>query len=166
MLDRLVDAGNTVVVIEHNLDVIKTADWVIDLGPEGGDGGGRVVAEGTPEQVAKVEGLLHRPLPRPAARPSPRGQHGRARPAERSAFERQLPWATSAIDRRRVLGEDPLEVHAEAELRHHLDDVAADVRSRVSPTWNRRRRTVPTGSALTDSTNDAVRGEVAETRVC
>jgi excinuclease UvrABC ATPase subunit len=46
------DAGNTVVVIEHNLDVVKTADWIIDLGPEGGDGGGRVIAEGTPEEVA------------------------------------------------------------------------------------------------------------------
>src|SRR5216117_196800 len=52
VLHRLRDAGNTVVVIEHNLDVIKTADWIIDLGPEGGDGGGRLVAEGTPEQVA------------------------------------------------------------------------------------------------------------------
>jgi excinuclease ABC subunit A len=52
VLNRLRDAGNTVVVIEHNLDVIKTADWIIDLGPEGGDGGGRIVAEGTPEQVA------------------------------------------------------------------------------------------------------------------
>ncbi len=52
VLGRLVDAGNTVVVIEHNLDVIKTADWVVDMGPEGGSGGGRVVAEGTPEQVA------------------------------------------------------------------------------------------------------------------
>ena len=52
VLHRLRDAGNTVVVIEHNLDVIKTADWVIDLGPEGGDGGGRIIAEGTPEAVA------------------------------------------------------------------------------------------------------------------
>ena len=54
VLDRLVEGGNTVVVIEHNLDVIKTADWVIDMGPEGGDAGGRIVAEGTPEQVAAV----------------------------------------------------------------------------------------------------------------
>ena len=53
MLSRLVDTGNTVVVIEHNLDVIKTADWVIDLGPEGGDAGGEVIASGTPEHVAK-----------------------------------------------------------------------------------------------------------------
>ncbi|HEX6267565.1 MAG TPA: excinuclease ABC subunit UvrA [Burkholderiales bacterium] len=52
VLHRLRDAGNTVVVIEHNLDVVKTADWVVDLGPEGGDGGGRIVAEGTPEQIA------------------------------------------------------------------------------------------------------------------
>jgi excinuclease ABC subunit A len=54
VLQRLVNAGNTVVVIEHNLDVIKTADWVIDLGPEGGKAGGRIMAEGTPEQVAQV----------------------------------------------------------------------------------------------------------------
>ena len=56
MLARLVETGNTVLVIEHNLDVIKTADWIIDMGPEGGDGGGRIIAEGTPEDVAKVKG--------------------------------------------------------------------------------------------------------------
>jgi excinuclease ABC subunit A len=54
VLHRLRDDGNTIVVIEHNLDVIKTADWIVDMGPEGGDGGGMVVAEGTPEQVAAV----------------------------------------------------------------------------------------------------------------
>src|SRR5690606_22890950 len=56
VLQRLVEAGDTVIVIEHNLDVIKTADYIIDLGPEGGDGGGRVVATGTPEEVARVPG--------------------------------------------------------------------------------------------------------------
>ena len=55
ILNRLTDAGNTVIVIEHNLDVIKVADYIVDLGPEGGDGGGTIVAEGTPEDVAKVE---------------------------------------------------------------------------------------------------------------
>ncbi len=55
VIDQLVDAGNTVVMIEHNLDIIKAADWIIDMGPEGGDGGGWLIAEGTPEDVAKVE---------------------------------------------------------------------------------------------------------------
>ena len=55
VLHRLRDHGNTIVVIEHNLDVIKTADWIVDLGPEGGDGGGKIIAEGTPEQVSKIK---------------------------------------------------------------------------------------------------------------
>ena len=55
VLHELVDSGNTVVVIEHNLEVIKTADWIIDLGPEGGDGGGEIVAAGTPGDVVKVK---------------------------------------------------------------------------------------------------------------
>jgi len=54
VLHRLVDAGNTVVIIEHNLDVIAEADWIVDLGPEGGDGGGRIAAQGTPAQVARA----------------------------------------------------------------------------------------------------------------
>ena len=73
VLGRLVDQGNTVLVIEHNLDVIKTADWIVDMGPEGGSRGGLVVAEGTPEDVAANAGQLHRRVPQAAAR-RPRGQ--------------------------------------------------------------------------------------------
>jgi excinuclease ABC subunit A len=73
VLHRLRDEGNTVIVIEHNLDVIKTADWVVDLGPEGGDGGGRIIAVGTPEQIAAHKSsytghYLRSKLAQPAAR--------------------------------------------------------------------------------------------------
>jgi excinuclease ABC subunit A len=80
VLHELVDSGNTVAVIEHNLEVIKTADWILDLGPEGGDGGGEMVAEGRPEDVVKVDRsytgqflaqLLERQPVKPAARPKP-----------------------------------------------------------------------------------------------
>jgi excinuclease ABC subunit A len=56
VLHRLADGGNTIIVIEHNLDVIKSADWVIDMGPEGGSGGGMIVAEGTPEDIVATAG--------------------------------------------------------------------------------------------------------------
>jgi excinuclease ABC subunit A len=73
VLNRLVDAGNTVLVVEHHLDVVKAADWVIDLGPEAGDDGGEIIAEGTPETVAQIPGsytgkFLAEILPRPAGR--------------------------------------------------------------------------------------------------
>ncbi len=84
VLSRLVEAGNTVLVIEHNLDVIAHADWVIDLGPEGGGAGGQLVAEGTPESVARVKKshtgqYLARVLERGAA--GPKTEHASARKA-------------------------------------------------------------------------------------
>ncbi len=93
VLYKLRDQGNTIVVIEHNLDVIKTADWIIDLGPEGGAGGGRIVAVGTPEDVARDAGLAHRPVPRARARAL--GQ--RAWPATRSGYASLLPWTCRAL---------------------------------------------------------------------
>jgi excinuclease ABC subunit A len=59
VLHRLVDTGNTVIVIEHNLDVMAEADWIVDLGPEGGSGGGRIVAQGAPEDIARKPGASH-----------------------------------------------------------------------------------------------------------
>jgi len=73
VLDRLVERGNTVVVIEHNLDVIKRADWILDLGPEGGEAGGRIVAEGTPETVARAPGSYTGEALRPALEAAGRG---------------------------------------------------------------------------------------------
>jgi excinuclease ABC subunit A len=82
VLSRLVDHGNTVIVIEHNLDVIKTADWIIDLGPEGGERGGLVVAEGTPDEVAATAGSYTGQVLIPVLAPGGRAARGRA-PATR-----------------------------------------------------------------------------------
>jgi excinuclease ABC subunit A len=83
VLHELVDTGNTVVVIEHNLEVIKTADWIIDLGPEGGDGGGEIVASGTPEDIVREKrsytGAFLKPV---LARGSGRGKRKRVEAAE------------------------------------------------------------------------------------
>ncbi|RLA95565.1 MAG: hypothetical protein DRG69_03225, partial [Deltaproteobacteria bacterium] len=69
VLDRLIEEGGSVIVIEHNLEVVKNADWVIDLGPEGGEGGGEVVAMGPPEEVARSEGSRTAPFLREALGP-------------------------------------------------------------------------------------------------
>ena len=93
VLHRLRDHGNTVVVIEHNLDVIKTADWIIDLGPEGGAGGGQVIAQGTPEAIAGVDasytGRYLRPvLVREGVATS--GTNGKRRPGAASVRGRKV----------------------------------------------------------------------------
>ena len=91
VLHRLVDLGNTVVVIEHNLHVVKTADWIIDLGPEGGAGGGRIVVQGRPEEVAANE-ESHTGRHLAAALPGGRtASTGAARPGRRKRTREPLP---------------------------------------------------------------------------
>ena len=98
MLGRLVDQGNTVLVIEHNLDVIKTADWIVDMGPEGGSRGGTVVAEGTPEDVAanpaSYTGQFLKPIleGREAAQPKP----ARKKAAAKKAAAKKAPAKKAA----------------------------------------------------------------------
>jgi excinuclease ABC subunit A len=111
VLHSLVDKGNTVIVIEHNLDVIKTADWIIDMGPEGGSGGGRVVAEGTPEEVIEIDSshtgrfLRHvleaRPVKRPARarKAAPAKSTAPATAAKATAPKATGPKATAAAAR-------------------------------------------------------------------
>ena len=118
VLGRLVEQGNTVVVIEHNLDVIKSADQLIDLGPEGGDAGGEIIATGTPEQVAGLAGLLHRPLPaRASSSPSSRRRSRGARSASAS----RSPPEHAARRRRLGLGSRLRLLRLLAVARAHVD---------------------------------------------
>ncbi|MHC4394008.1 MAG: excinuclease ABC subunit UvrA, partial [Planctomycetota bacterium] len=99
VLEKLVETGNTVVVIEHNLDIIKTADWIVDLGPEGGTGGGHIVAEGSPEHVASVKGSYTGLFLREIL-----DAEGRAAPAARKRAKAKKPTkkkaAKKAVNRR------------------------------------------------------------------
>ena len=105
VLGRLVDQGNTVLVIEHNLDVIKTADWLIDMGPEGGSRGGLVIAEGTPEDVANdpasYTGQYLAPLLEGRAAPAPKKAPAKRRPAKKAAAKKPTTKKASAPPKRR-----------------------------------------------------------------
>ena len=104
MLHSLVDKGNTVLVIEHNLDVIKTADWIVDMGPEGGSGGGTVVAEGTPEEVAAVAashtGGFLRPIVGASAAKPARTRTAAARKAPAKQATKRTPAPAKAAPRK------------------------------------------------------------------
>jgi excinuclease ABC subunit A len=96
VLGRLVDQGNTVLVIEHNLDVIKTADWLVDMGPEGGNRGGFVVAEGTPEEVAAHPDSYTGQFLRPLLEATPAKQPPRKRASRKTAAKKSPARATRA----------------------------------------------------------------------
>jgi ABC-type glutathione transport system ATPase component len=124
VLQRLVSLGNTVLIIEHHLDVIKQADWVIDLGPEGGEGGGRIVAQGPPRSRSPHKKILHRPSP------LPRFRHSRQRPQHRRkinqpcSVETPRPCSPGALRPgtrpRRELGETSLNLFTIVRCSHHL----------------------------------------------
>ncbi|MFM8290930.1 MAG: excinuclease ABC subunit UvrA, partial [Planctomycetia bacterium] len=130
VLERLVDAGNTVLVVEHNLDVVKRADWVVDLGPEGGAGGGRIVAAGTPEQVAKVKGShtgkalgpVLAAARAPAARPTRRPAVRRRKVADAAAVKAMLATVTESS---RDPGPPAIAIRGAA--LHNLKQVDADI---------------------------------------
>jgi excinuclease ABC subunit A len=127
VLERLVEAGNTVLVVEHNLDVVKRADWVIDLGPEGGAGGGRVVAAGTPEQVAKAAGShtgrALAPVLATARKPAARRPAGRRRQAGDAAAVQAMLAAVTKSSR----DPGPPAITIRGAALHNLKHVDADI---------------------------------------
>ena len=136
VLDRLVDAGNTVLVVEHNLDVVKRADHVIDLGPEGGAGGGYIVVEGTPEKVARTAasetGKALKPVLVQAKERASKNKTGKRRPVRKSsvvtpaAVERALKKSLTAIEKQsRDPGPSAMMVRGAAQ--HNLKQVNADL---------------------------------------
>lgn len=139
VLHNFVDSGNTVLVVEHNLDVVKTADWIIDLGPEGGDGGGRVVTAGTPEEVARcAESYTGQALARILSNGAPR----RRTSTTRRAAARRSP--TAALTKLRVQGAQ----------QHNLKSVSTDIA--------RDQMTVfcgPSGSGKTSLAMDTIYAE-------
>jgi excinuclease ABC subunit A len=131
VLERLVDAGNTVLVVEHNLDVVKRADWVIDLGPEGGAGGGEIVTAGTPEQVAKAKAshtgralvpVLEAAKDRLAAAKKPRATRHR-KPTDAAAIERDTLAAITKASR----DPGPPAIMVRGAAQHNLKQVDADI---------------------------------------
>ncbi len=131
VLERLVEAGNTVLVVEHNLDVVKRADWVIDLGPEGGGGGGEIVAAGTPEQVAKVKAsetgralapVLKAAQDRRAAGKKPRAIR-RRKPINAAALEQETLAAITKASR----DPGPPAIMVRGVAQHNLKQVDADI---------------------------------------
>jgi len=155
VLERLVAAGNTVLVVEHNLDVVKRADWVIDLGPEGGAGGGLIVAEGTPEQVARVKashtGKALAPLLAAARAPATKRTGGRrGRPPAAAAAEKRMLAAAAASS----IDPGPPVITVRGAAAHNLKQVDADI--------PRGRTTVccgPSGSGKTSLAIDTLYAE-------
>ena len=127
VLQRLVQLGNTVLVIEHNLDVIKTADYLIDLGPEGGDRGGTVVAIGTPEEVSRRRAFVHGRLPRAGAARPARGRASRARRANSTAWNRRISRCSANCARESGSPSRRKSTLAEAQI------ITAMVRNRKEP---------------------------------